>query len=79
MFFWSGIQPVQLALGLLFAAAISYAAYRVHSLSRSGALAAAALGLIVFGLGGFAWAVLLVAFFVSSSALSRLFSRRKRD
>jgi uncharacterized protein (TIGR00297 family) len=73
------INPLQLVLGVLLAAAISIAAYRVRSLSRSGAMAATLLGIVVFGLGGLAWAVLLMAFFVSSSALSRLFGKRKRD
>jgi len=67
----------QLLLGFFLALAISLLAYFAGSLSRSGAAAAALLGTLVFGLGGLAWAVLLVAFFVSSSALSRLFGRRK--
>ncbi|MHB1118880.1 MAG: DUF92 domain-containing protein [Bellilinea sp.] len=67
----------QLAAGLGLAALISLAAYAARSLSISGAIAAALLGTAVFGLGGFAWAVLLVGFFVSSSALSRMFKRRK--
>jgi len=69
----------QLLLGILLAVLISLAAYRAHSLSRSGALAAALLGTIVFGLGGLSWAVLLLGFFISSSALSRLFAKRKAD
>jgi uncharacterized protein (TIGR00297 family) len=71
------ISLYQLALGVLLALAIAFAAYRLHSLSRSGAIAAALLGTVVFGLGGLAWAVLLVAFFVTSSALSKIFTRKK--
>lgn len=67
----------QLLLGLLLAVAISAAAYRFRSLNLSGAAAAALLGAVVFGLGGLSWAVLLMAFFVSSSGLSRLAGRRK--
>lgn len=67
----------QLALGFLFGAAIGLLAWRAGSLSGSGALAATVTGGLVFGLGGLPWAVLLVTFFVSSSALSRAFSRRK--
>lgn len=63
--------------GLILAVAISWLAYRARSLSQSGALAAAGLGTIVFGLGGLNWAVLLLGFFISSSGLSRLFGRRK--
>ena len=68
----------QLVLGFLLAISIAYLAYRVHSLSRDGAFAATAVGTITFGLGGLEWSVLLLAFFISSSALSRLFKDRKR-
>ena len=67
----------QLLFGLLLAVIIAFVAYRAHSLSRSGALAALVLGTVIFGLGGFGWAVLLLGFFISSSLLSRLFKRRK--
>ena len=40
-------------------------------------IAAILLGTVIFGLGGLPWAVLLIAFFISSSLLSRLFFRRK--
>ena len=68
----------QLVLGFLLAVSIAYLAYRVHSLSRDGAIAAALVGTIIFGLGGWQWSVLLLAFFISSSALTRLFKDRKR-
>jgi uncharacterized protein (TIGR00297 family) len=32
---------------------------------------------LIFGMGGFPWAVLLLAFFISSSALSKMFKKRK--
>lgn len=67
----------QLLLGLLLAVIIAGAAYRARSLDRSGAAAAALLGTAVFGLGGLPWAVVLMAFFISSSGLSRLAGRRK--
>lgn len=68
---------VNLAIGLFLALLIAVVARRARALSRSGALAAIVLGTIIFGLGGLAWALLLLAFFISSSALSRLFGRRK--
>jgi uncharacterized protein (TIGR00297 family) len=68
---------LQLFLGLLFAALIAFAAYRAHSLNKSGAWGAFLEGTIIFGLGGWKWAVLLLAFFVSSSALTRLFGKKK--
>jgi uncharacterized protein (TIGR00297 family) len=58
-------------LALLLAAAISAAAFRAGALSLDGALAAVVVGTIVFGVGGPAWAILLLAFFISSSALTR--------
>jgi Raf kinase inhibitor-like YbhB/YbcL family protein/uncharacterized protein (TIGR00297 family) len=67
----------QFLAGLLAGCIIAYLAYQAHALNRSGAAAAALLGTIIFGLGGLAWAVLLLAFFISSSALSRAFSGRK--
>ena len=68
----------QFLLGFLLAVLVSYAAYRAHSLSPSGALAALGLGTVIFGLGGWGWAVLLLGFFISSSLLSRLARRRKQ-
>ncbi len=76
---FSEISFAQLGLGLLLAALIAFLAYRIRSLNRDGSLAAALLGTVVFGLGGLRWALLLLAFFISSSALTRLFGRRKRE
>ncbi len=71
------INPIQLLLGILLAITVALLAYRARSLDPSGAIAAAVLGAVVFGLGGLPWAVLLLGFFISSSALSRLFGKRK--
>jgi uncharacterized protein (TIGR00297 family) len=68
---------MQLFIGLLLAVTVSYLAYRAQSLSKEGALAATFIGTIIFGLGGWQWAVLLLAFFVSSSVLTRIFKERK--
>jgi len=70
---------IQLILGLLFAALIAFGAYRAHSLSRSGAWGAFLEGTIIFGLGGWRWAVLLLTFFITSSVLTHLFTKRKAD
>ncbi len=70
---------MQVFLGFVLAAIVAYAAYRVHSLSKDGAIAAGFVGTIIFGLGGWQWAVLLLAFFISSSVLTRAFKNRKRD
>ncbi len=68
---------VHLLIGFALAGAIGYLALRAGALSSSGAWAAALTGGLIFGLGGLSWAVLLLTFFISSSALSRLFSQRK--
>ena len=68
---------MQLLAGFLFAVVVGFVAYRAHSLNRSGAFAAILVGTVVFGIGGWQWAVLLLAFFISSSALTRMFKKRK--
>jgi uncharacterized protein (TIGR00297 family) len=69
---------MQILYGFLLAALIAYLAFRVHSLNRSGAIAATLVGTIVFGLGGLFWAIVLMVFFITSSGLSRLFKKRKQ-
>ncbi len=61
---------MQLLLGLLLSALLGLAAYWRGSLSKSGVVGAILVGTIIFGLGGWAWGILLIVFFVSSSALS---------
>lgn len=70
---------MQLIIGFLLAVGVAGLAYQLHLLSRSGAAAAVWLGALVFGLGGLEWAILLVAFFGSSSGLTRFSARRKQD
>jgi uncharacterized protein (TIGR00297 family) len=68
---------LQLFFGCLSAAVIAFAAYHARNLSLSGAWGAFLEGTIIFGLGGWRWAMLLLAFFISSSAFTRMFARRK--
>jgi len=68
---------LQLLLGFVFALLVAFAAYRIHSLSFSGAVGALIVGTLIFGVGGWPWAVLLLAFFITSSLLTRAFARRK--
>ena len=70
-------MTTQLLFGTFLGVLVGYAAWRFHALNRSGAWAAGIVGALVFGLGGFPWAMLLLTFFISSSALSRAFARRK--
>ncbi|RJP75537.1 MAG: DUF92 domain-containing protein, partial [Candidatus Zixiibacteriota bacterium] len=64
-------MDTNLIFAVMAAAAIAFAAYHLKFLSRSGAWAAALLGAVVLGLGGWAWVWPLLAFFVSSSLLSK--------
>jgi uncharacterized membrane protein len=68
-FIWSFI----LSLG------ISALAWRVNTLTLGGALVAFAVGLLIFGLGGFDWALVLIIFFITSSLLSKAFAETKKN
>ena len=68
---------MQILYGFILAIIIAVLAYRAHSLSRSGAVAATVVGTIIFGIGGWQWAILLLTFFITSSGLSRTFKKRK--
>lgn len=70
---------MQLLYGFLLAIIISFLAYKAHSLNKSGAIAALLVGTIIFGIGGWQWAILLLTFFITSSALSRVFKKRKQN
>jgi uncharacterized protein (TIGR00297 family) len=67
----------RLMLGLILGGAIGWAAWWRDSLSGSGALGAVAVGTAILSFGGWAWGVLLIAFFLSSSLLSRYRSLAK--
>lgn len=68
---------VQLTLGFVLGALVGFLANKAGALDRSGSWAAGLIGAIIFGLGGLSWAALLLTFFISSSALSRVFPHRK--
>ena len=70
---------LRLAGGLVLAAMISLGAYRARALAPSGAVAATVIGGLTFGLGGLGPAILLLTFFLSSSALSLVGRQRKRS
>jgi uncharacterized protein (TIGR00297 family) len=70
---------MQILYGFILATSVAYLAHRVHSLNKSGAFAATLVGAIIFGIGGWQWAILLLTFFITSSGLSRAFKKRKQD
>ena len=59
-----------LLLGLLLSTGMALLGYWRQALSLSGAVGAVLVGTLIFGLGGWEWGLLLIAFFVSSSWLS---------
>ena len=73
------MDPLQIVIAFLLATGIASAGYLAGALSRSGSIAAVVVGTITFGFGGLIPAILLITFFVSSSVLSRIGSRRKRE
>ncbi|MBP2019666.1 uncharacterized protein (TIGR00297 family) [Symbiobacterium terraclitae] len=79
---WAGLRLFPhllpgLGAGAALSAAIGLLAWWKRSLSPSGTLGAILTGTPLFGLGGWAGGLALVAFFVSGSALSHLFRDRK--
>ncbi len=72
------INLAQLIIGAALGVLVALAAWKAHTLTPSGAVAAAVTGGLLFGLGGWKWALLLLAFFISSSGLSKTFKRQKQ-
>ena len=67
---------MQIAGGGLLAAVVALCAYRARALTLPGAIAAFAVGTIVFGCGGWPAAAILFAFFIPSTLVSRLGGKR---
>ena len=64
-------------IGLALSAGIAALAYRRGSLSRSGMAGAILTGTLHFGFGGLTWGLTLIAFFISSTSLSKYKEREK--
>ncbi len=73
----STMHPLPLLFGFALSGIVALLAYRAGALTRSGAVAACAVGLAVFGVGGWLWAAALLTFFGTSTALSRWRKARK--
>ena len=67
---------MQILVGSLLSAVTAAVSFRLRFLTAGGSAAQFLLGALLFGLGGWAWAVPVLTFFLSSSLLSRL---PKRD
>ncbi len=63
--------------GLFFSSGIGLLAYRRRSLSRSGVAGAIITGTTTVGMGGWAWGLALIFFFLSSSLLSHFKEQEK--
>ncbi|CAG7650626.1 DUF92 domain-containing protein [Paenibacillus allorhizosphaerae] len=68
---------INVLIGLAGSAAIAGAAYAKRSLSISGFAAAVVLGTLMYAAGSAAWFGTLIAFFMSSTLLSKWKSRKK--
>lgn len=66
-------------LGGLLALIAVIIGWQMGWLSLDGAFASFGVGIIIFGLGGIKWAVVLLIFFVGSSILSKSFKSKKND
>ncbi len=71
------MSPFDSFLGLSLSSILALAAMAQGSLSESGALGAVLVGTLTLAGGGWGWGLLLVAFFISSSALSHFHAQSK--
>jgi len=67
----ASLPTTRIIVGCALSAAVAAVAYRREWLSECGAAAAFVVGSVVFGLGSWVWALVLLTFFATSSALSR--------
>jgi len=70
---------IDLCIWILFSAIMFVVAYKLRSLTLSGAIGAFILGTFIFGLGGWQTVIPLVVFFVLSSILSKIADRNKQN
>lgn len=70
MTIFASLNLTELLGGFFLSAVVGVIGYRRQSLTSSGVLGAMITGTALFGLGGWEYGLLLLAFFISSSALS---------
>lgn len=63
---------MRVGVGAAASGLLAIQAYRMRALTRSGAWAAAACGIVLYVGGGWTWVVLVGVFFITASALTRL-------
>jgi uncharacterized protein (TIGR00297 family) len=64
------LLTLRFCLGFVFSSFIGFVSYRQGALTIGGLVGAIVVGTLIVGFGGWAWGLLLVAFFASSSLLS---------
>lgn len=69
----------QFSIGLALAALVGLLSFRAHFLDSSGTVALFLLGTLIFGVGGWLWAVPILTFFITSSILSKMWKSRKAE
>src|SRR3989339_1567610 len=70
---------IDFLIGALLSALIAGLAYAKHSLIFNGLIASVILGTIIYAFGGIVLYSLLIAFFISSSLLTKLHERKVDD
>ncbi len=74
----NSLNLFELLGGLAISLFIGVIGYRHRALSGSGVVGAIITGTLIFGLGGWEWGTLLIAFFASSTTLSFYHARDKQ-
>ncbi len=69
----------QFSVGLFLALLVGLASFAAQFLDASGTVALFLLGTLIFGVGGWIWAVPILLFFISSSVLSKLWKAKKAE
>ncbi len=72
------VSQVSVLVGIIATLLIAIYAFKKKQLNEKGVIAAMATGITIFALGGWSWLILLVLFFISSSALSK-FRRKEKQ
>jgi uncharacterized protein (TIGR00297 family) len=68
---------IQLVAGMLLSFMVAWAAFKVGFLSANGSVMTFILATVIFGAGGWMWAVPILIFFILSSVLSATGKKRK--
>ncbi len=71
-------QNLHFSIGIFLALVVALVSLRLRFLDAGGAGVTFLLGTIIFGIGGWVWGVPILAFFLSSSVLSKLWRERKK-